>query len=77
MLPCERNKQGGNFLGRARSHKAQLGTNRYTVAALVDPRRDGQTTSSASQIAAGSKWHKTVEFGIPYKRPMSSRDTQL
>ncbi|CAH2217924.1 jg9234, partial [Pararge aegeria aegeria] len=41
-------------------------------AALVDPQRGGQTTLSASQVAAGSKRHKTVEFGTPYKRPMSS-----
>ncbi|CAH2267525.1 jg22613 [Pararge aegeria aegeria] len=30
-----------------------------------------QTTLSAS-LAAGSKRHRTVEFGTPYKRPMSS-----
>ncbi|CAH2237416.1 jg11271 [Pararge aegeria aegeria] len=41
-------------------------------AALVDPQRGGQATLSASQVAAGSKWHRTVEFGTPYKRPMSS-----
>ncbi|CAH2269129.1 jg27384 [Pararge aegeria aegeria] len=40
-------------------------------AALVDPRRGGRTLG-ASQLAAGSKRHKTVEFGAPYKRPMSS-----
>ncbi|CAH2239443.1 jg23874 [Pararge aegeria aegeria] len=34
--------------------------------------RDEQTTLSASQVAAGSKRHKTVEIGTPYKRPMSS-----
>ncbi|CAH2226501.1 jg26440, partial [Pararge aegeria aegeria] len=28
--------------------------------------------TSALQVAAGSKRHKTVEFGTPYKRPMSS-----
>ncbi|CAH2235757.1 jg7615 [Pararge aegeria aegeria] len=39
---------------------------------LVDPQRGGLTTSSASQVAAGRKRHKTVEFGTPYKRPMSS-----
>ncbi|CAH2265720.1 jg4969 [Pararge aegeria aegeria] len=27
---------------------------------------------SASQVAVGIKRHKTVEFGTPYKRPMSS-----
>ncbi|CAH2232298.1 jg21680 [Pararge aegeria aegeria] len=36
-----------------------------------DPQRGGQTTLGASQVAAGSKRH-TVEFGTPYKRPMSS-----
>ncbi|CAH2244904.1 jg22331 [Pararge aegeria aegeria] len=41
-------------------------------AALVDPQRGGKTTLSASQVAAGSKRHRTVEFGIPCKRPMSS-----
>ncbi|CAH2232703.1 jg5327 [Pararge aegeria aegeria] len=41
-------------------------------AALVDPQRGGQTILSASQVAAGSKRHRTVEFGTPYKRPMSS-----
>ncbi|CAH2232241.1 jg2963 [Pararge aegeria aegeria] len=41
-------------------------------AALIDPRRGGRTTLGASQIAAGFKQHKTVEFGTPYKRPMSS-----
>ncbi|CAH2210993.1 jg14925 [Pararge aegeria aegeria] len=40
-------------------------------AALVNPQRGGQTTLSASQEAAGSKRHRTVEFGTPYKRPMS------
>ncbi|CAH2234711.1 jg4697 [Pararge aegeria aegeria] len=41
-------------------------------AALVDPRRDGRTKLGASQVAAGLKRHKTVEFGTPYKRPVSS-----
>ncbi|CAH2238421.1 jg21125 [Pararge aegeria aegeria] len=41
-------------------------------AALVDPRRGGGTTLGASQVAAGFKLHKTVEYGTPYKRPMSS-----
>ncbi|CAH2208746.1 jg17694 [Pararge aegeria aegeria] len=41
-------------------------------AALVDPRRGGRTTLGASQVAAGFKRHKTVEFGTPYKRPMPS-----
>ncbi|CAH2234984.1 jg18983 [Pararge aegeria aegeria] len=39
-------------------------------AALVDPQRGGQTPLNASQITAGSR--ETVEFGIPYKRPMSN-----
>ncbi|CAH2217300.1 jg22393 [Pararge aegeria aegeria] len=33
---------------------------------------DCVTTLSASQVAAGSKRHRTEEFGTPYKRPMSS-----
>ncbi|CAH2220043.1 jg15129 [Pararge aegeria aegeria] len=41
-------------------------------AALVDPQRGGQTTLSASQVADGSKRHRNVEFGTPYKRPMAS-----
>ncbi|CAH2241676.1 jg26976 [Pararge aegeria aegeria] len=41
-------------------------------AASVDPQRGGQTTLSASQVAAGFKRHKTMEFRTPYKRPMSS-----
>ncbi|CAH2218077.1 jg22249 [Pararge aegeria aegeria] len=41
-------------------------------AALVDPQRGGQTTLSASQVAAGSKRLRIVELGTPYKRPMSS-----
>ncbi|CAH2265675.1 jg4925 [Pararge aegeria aegeria] len=41
-------------------------------AALVGLQRVGQTILSASQVAAGSKRHKTVEYGTPYKRPMSS-----
>ncbi|CAH2270068.1 jg16528 [Pararge aegeria aegeria] len=36
------------------------------------PQRGGQTTLSASQVAAGSKRLRTVELGTPYKRPMSS-----
>ncbi|CAH2215799.1 jg21832 [Pararge aegeria aegeria] len=31
-----------------------------------------QTTISASQVAAGSKRHKTVAFGTSYKRLMTS-----
>ncbi|CAH2218690.1 jg4988 [Pararge aegeria aegeria] len=42
------------------------------IAVLVDPQRGGQTTLSASQVAAGSKRHRTVEFGTPDKIPMSS-----
>ncbi|CAH2240269.1 jg2281 [Pararge aegeria aegeria] len=41
-------------------------------AALVEPQRGGQTTLSASQAATGSKRHRTVKFGTPYKRLMSS-----
>ncbi|CAH2256620.1 jg19606 [Pararge aegeria aegeria] len=41
-------------------------------AELVDLQRGGQTTLSASQVVAGSKRHRTVEFGTPYKRPMSN-----
>ncbi|CAH2213352.1 jg17708, partial [Pararge aegeria aegeria] len=33
---------------------------------------DGRPTLGASQVAAGFKRHKTVEFGTPYKIPMSS-----
>ncbi|CAH2243454.1 jg9370 [Pararge aegeria aegeria] len=39
-------------------------------AALVGPQRGGETTFSASQVAAGSKRLRTVELGTPYKRPM-------
>ncbi|CAH2216663.1 jg8744 [Pararge aegeria aegeria] len=46
-------------------------------AALVDPQRGGQTTSSASQVAAGSKRHRTVYCETPYKRPMSSSGRRL
>ncbi|CAH2234889.1 jg3120 [Pararge aegeria aegeria] len=41
-------------------------------AAMVDSRRGDRTTLGTSQVAAGFKRHKTVEFGTPYKRPMSS-----
>ncbi|CAH2242381.1 jg12962 [Pararge aegeria aegeria] len=41
-------------------------------APLVDLQPGGQTTLSASQVAAGSKRLRTVELGTPYKRPMSS-----
>ncbi|CAH2240397.1 jg3805 [Pararge aegeria aegeria] len=47
------------------------GSPELVSAALVDPQRGGQTTLSASQVA-GSKRHRTVEFGTPYKRPLSS-----
>ncbi|CAH2207771.1 jg3037 [Pararge aegeria aegeria] len=36
------------------------------------PQRGGQTTLSASQVAAGSKRLRIMELGTPYKRPMSS-----
>ncbi|CAH2234848.1 jg13250 [Pararge aegeria aegeria] len=48
------------------------GSPELVSAALVDRQRGGQTTLSASQVAAGSKRHRTVAFGTPYKRPMSS-----
>ncbi|CAH2229729.1 jg4498 [Pararge aegeria aegeria] len=48
------------------------GSHALVNAALIDSRRGGRTTLGASQVAAGSKRHKTVEFGTPYKRPMSS-----
>ncbi|CAH2240869.1 jg9606 [Pararge aegeria aegeria] len=48
------------------------GSPELVSAALVDPQRGGQTILNASQVAAGSKRHRTVEFGTPYKRPMSS-----
>ncbi|CAH2217813.1 jg47 [Pararge aegeria aegeria] len=35
-------------------------------------RRGGRKTLGASQVAAGFKRHKTVEFGTPYKRCMPS-----
>ncbi|CAH2208231.1 jg27972 [Pararge aegeria aegeria] len=49
------------------------GSPALVIAALVDSRRGGRTTLGASQVAAGFKRHNTVEFGTPYKRPMSSR----
>ncbi|CAH2227319.1 jg16194 [Pararge aegeria aegeria] len=64
-------------MGRARSpeHEWTLGSQGAGMASpdwLVDPQPGGQTTSRSSQVAAGSKQHKTVELGTPYKRPMSS-----
>ncbi|CAH2215992.1 jg5583 [Pararge aegeria aegeria] len=44
----------------------------WVIPALVYPRRGGRMASNESQGAAGPKRHKTVVFGIPYKRPMSS-----
>ncbi|CAH2233433.1 jg920 [Pararge aegeria aegeria] len=44
----------------------------HWYAALFDPRRGGRTTLGASQVAAGFKRHKTVEYGTPYKTLMSS-----
>ncbi|CAH2208603.1 jg26374 [Pararge aegeria aegeria] len=35
-----------------------------------------QTTLSASQVAAGSKRLRTMEFGTPCKRPMSSSEEE-
>ncbi|CAH2222829.1 jg16113 [Pararge aegeria aegeria] len=40
--------------------------------ALVDPTRCGRMTSSQSLATAVPKPHKTVVFGTPYKRHMSS-----
>ncbi|CAH2234222.1 jg16671 [Pararge aegeria aegeria] len=42
------------------------------LVSAVDPRQGGQTTSNASRGAAGHKRHKTVEFGTPFKRPISN-----
>ncbi|CAH2210971.1 jg14262 [Pararge aegeria aegeria] len=50
------------------------GSPELVSAALVDPQRGGRTTLSASQVAAGSKRHRPVEFGTPYKRPRSSSE---
>ncbi|CAH2233965.1 jg20047 [Pararge aegeria aegeria] len=48
------------------------GSPELVSAALVGPQRGGETTLSASQVAAGSKRLRTVELGTPYKRPMPS-----
>ncbi|CAH2268788.1 jg13648 [Pararge aegeria aegeria] len=45
-------------------------------AALVDPQPGWQTKSSESRGAAGYKRHRIVEFGTPYKTPMSSQQLQ-
>ncbi|CAH2207399.1 jg422 [Pararge aegeria aegeria] len=45
-------------------------------AALVGPQRGGQTTLNESPGAAGNKRPRTVDFGTPYKRPMSSSELQ-
>ncbi|CAH2233149.1 jg17776 [Pararge aegeria aegeria] len=42
-----------------------------TVASLDSP-RGGWMPSNESEGAAGPKQHRTVVFGTPYKRPMSS-----
>ncbi|CAH2227491.1 jg9312 [Pararge aegeria aegeria] len=42
----------------------------------VDPQPGGQMTSSESRVAAGYKRPRIVEFGTPYKRPMSSSGRQ-
>ncbi|CAH2253883.1 jg22190 [Pararge aegeria aegeria] len=44
--------------------------------ALGDPKPGRQTTSSESRGAAGYKRSKIVEFGTPYKRPISSSGRQ-
>ncbi|CAH2235770.1 jg7628 [Pararge aegeria aegeria] len=48
-----------------RAPRCWNGSPELVSAALVDPQRDGQTILSASQVAAGSKRHRTVEFGTP------------
>ncbi|CAH2215558.1 jg1034 [Pararge aegeria aegeria] len=56
-------------------HIAQRKDRRWDSKVLewqLDPQRGRQTTSSASQGAAGYQRLKTVEFGTPYKIPMSS-----
>ncbi|CAH2242906.1 jg14476 [Pararge aegeria aegeria] len=50
------------------------GSPELVSAALVGPRRGGQTTLSASQVAAISKRHRTVELGTSYKRPVCISD---
>ncbi|CAH2226475.1 jg22201 [Pararge aegeria aegeria] len=40
-------------------------------AALVDPQPAGQATSSESRGDAGYKQPRIVDFGTPYKIPMS------
>ncbi|CAH2222686.1 jg4279 [Pararge aegeria aegeria] len=45
-------------------------------AALVGPQRGGQTTSYESLGAAVNKRLRTVDFGTPYKRSMSSSGLQ-
>ncbi|CAH2233760.1 jg3622 [Pararge aegeria aegeria] len=45
-------------------------------AALVDPQPGGQTISNESRGAAGYKQPRIVEFGTPYKKPMSSSGRQ-
>ncbi|CAH2238896.1 jg13704 [Pararge aegeria aegeria] len=52
------------------------GSPELVSAALVDPQRGGQTTLSASQVAAGSKRHRTVEFGTTYKRHPDTQTVQ-
>ncbi|CAH2216113.1 jg2979 [Pararge aegeria aegeria] len=60
------------MLGSQGAGMAQHNSPALVIAALVDLQRGAQTILSASQVAAGSKRHRTVEFGTPYKRPMSS-----
>ncbi|CAH2238058.1 jg9756 [Pararge aegeria aegeria] len=45
-------------------------------AALVGPKRGGQTTSIKSLGATGNQRPRTVEVGTSYKRPMSSGGLQ-
>ncbi|CAH2236683.1 jg20901 [Pararge aegeria aegeria] len=45
------------------------GSPELVSAALVGPQRGGQTTLSASQVAAGSKRLRTVELGTATDNP--------
>ncbi|CAH2234322.1 jg7461 [Pararge aegeria aegeria] len=78
VITGHRSSQNKMRLGSS-SRRMDVGVPRYwnggpalVNAALVDPRRGGRTTLGASQVAAGFKRHKTMEFGTPYKIPLSS-----
>ncbi|CAH2242904.1 jg14474 [Pararge aegeria aegeria] len=71
-------------VGMGRAHSSE---NRWTLgfecagmaqvdAAWIAPQRGGQTTSNESPGAAGNERPKTVDFGTPYERSMSSRGPQ-